>query len=59
VDGVGAEQRTGEPRVDRSDDGGDLCRNGGSEAVTTRAHGGADGDSLASWAQPLEDAAAG
>jgi hypothetical protein len=35
VDGVVTEQRTDEPQVDRSDDGGDLRGNGGSEVVTT------------------------
>jgi hypothetical protein len=53
------ERRTDEPRVYRRDDNGDLRGNRGSEAAITRAHGGADGDSPASWTQPLGDAVAG
>jgi hypothetical protein len=46
VEGEGSHQRRldggGTDRVDRSDDGGDLRGNGGSEVTATRAHGGAD-----------------
>jgi hypothetical protein len=59
VDRVDMERRTDEPRVYRRDDNGDLRGNRGSEAAITRAHGGADGDSPASWTQPLGDAVAG
>jgi hypothetical protein len=45
--------------VDQSDDGGDLCGNGGSEVATSGAHGGADGDSPASWTRPLRGVAFG
>jgi hypothetical protein len=40
-------------KVDRGDDGGDLRRNEGSEATTTRAHGSVDDDSPTSWTRPL------